>query len=265
MKQRTRHAILYGLTVTVCILAGLDSLFWRVDPAGKVRYLWDYYHLQQHAIPVPHGLVYIPGTYALNLYTVKIDENGFRAVQGSKSGDCTIAFIGDSLTFGIGSDTTFADLLAPDIPARVINAGIPGYNIDNIVRVPDSVPADGYVWLSFFNDGDAPLVWSIPDTPPPPALKLYFDYYFPAGSGAAPNADHFRQAGAALMSRGDVLIFAFEDMPLSDIVAEHDGHLIPYYTSMASTFDGHPDETGHTQIAAAMHDAVLVFTEKQCK
>lgn len=248
----------------VFVIIALDFLLWKTDPHGAIRYLWDYYHLQQHALPSPHGLLYEPGTYRLNMYTVTIGIDGFRAVPTNAGGSCRIAFIGDSMVFGMGSDVSFVDLLAGDMPADVINAAQPGYNIDNIARVPESVPADGYVYLAFFNDSEPPLRWELPSGYPPPALFLYRDYLTSPG-GLPVEEDYFEYRAADLFSREDVLVFAFEGLPLTDIAAAHGAVVIPLYTQLVSRYDGHPSPEGAAEIADSMRLAVAVFVEQQCE
>lgn len=85
-----------------------------------------------------HSESFDPKTGAL-IYSADytIDDNLLRSTKSAASGP-TIAFFGDSLTFGHGlgdADTLpqqFADLLPPDI--RVLNLGFPGYGPQHFLR-----------------------------------------------------------------------------------------------------------------------------------
>lgn len=242
----------------------IDQALWKVDPSGVVRYFHDHTALYSHSLPAPDGLRYTPGTHQFNQYRVTIGLDGFRAVPSNRGGECRIAFIGDSVTFGMGSDVSFVDVLATDIDAYVLNAGIPGYNIENIRLIPDLIEADGYIYLVVQNDGDPPLRWVSPSGKMPPATMLYLDTL--TSSGPAPiTDDYFQQYAVPLLSREDVLAFAFEGMGLTNTARELGAIVIPAYTGYVSKFDVHPNPEGAQQIAATMHNEVMRFVERQCK
>ena len=259
----SRRAVILFLCSVLAFFAGLDFMLWHIDYAGVVRYTLDYADLQAHAVPAPDGIRYEPGTYALRMYTVTIGADGLRAVPESRGGACRIAFVGDSIVFGMGSDISFVDLLAPDIDATVINAGIPGYGVENVAAELDSIAADGYVWLAFRNDSEPPLVYARPSGSIPPALLLYRDYLNPPPAPPL-RPDYFREHAAPILTRADVLVFAFDGLPLSDIAAEYGAHRIPNYHYAVSKYDGHANERGNAEVADSMRDAVAAFVERTC-
>lgn len=264
MNPRPRRRMLYGLTLLILFVAGLDFLLWHLDPSGIVRYWLDYNDLQSHALPAPDGLRYVPGHYRFRTYEVTIGLDGFRAVPSNQGGACRIVFIGDSVTFAQSSSLSFVEILAADLPATVINAGIPGYNIGNILPLVEALPADGYIYTVFFNDAYPPITWKPTQDTPPPALVLYRDLYltplaFPPIDPAA-----YAQQAAPLIQRDDVLTFAFDGQALTDIAAQTGAQRIPMYTRTASRFDGHASAAGNTEIAAAMRPAVLDFVARRC-
>ena len=63
------------------------------------------------------------------------NEQGFRDTESFEPASCGIAFVGDSMTFGIGveNDETFAELLEAQFPeCRCFNLGIPGFGVDQM-------------------------------------------------------------------------------------------------------------------------------------
>lgn len=262
MKQRVRHRLIYALVSILMTIWLIDVLLWKIDPNGVARYFADWRTLQSYATPVFDGYRYAPDTIPMIQYTAVIDENGFRAVPASRRAACRVVFIGDSLTFGMGSDETFVTLLAPDIDATVINAGLPSYNIENIVKVVAAVPADGYVWLVFANDDQPPARWQPVFGPMTPAIILYRDILNYAPPTARPV--YFETHAADLLARADMLAVAFEGFNLASQIQAQGGVIISPYTHIVSPYDGHPSAAGHQQIADDMHDAVLAFTARQC-
>jgi hypothetical protein len=265
MKQSHRRALISILAMIVLTMFLVDFFLWKVDPQGVVRYFQDYTALQLHALPAPDGLRYTPGTHRFTAHSVTIGLDGFRSVPTNRGGCCRITFIGDSVTFGMGANVSYVDLLAPDIEATVINTGIPGYNIENIALMPDIIEADGYIYLVVQNDADPPAVWRLPSGYVQPALSLYLAYLIPSGGSATmPDEAYFRQHAEPLLARDDVLTFAFEGAGLTDTARSLGVHVIPMYTSTASQFDAHPNPQGAAQIADAMRGAVVGFAARQC-
>lgn len=264
---KLRHPrIIAGLLSFFVFLWLFDFILWKVDPAGLMTLYYDRYDLQTHALPSPDGQRYIPGVYRLRTYTAVIGLDGFRAVPESRGGPCRIAFVGDSVTFGMGTEKSFVDFLAPDIDATVINAGNPAYNIENVREEMDAVDADGYIYLIFYNDDLPRVTWGIPAGHIPYALPAYVEYWNSDG-WLPPNLPMFRRNLAPIVARDDVLAFSFDGVPLSDTVkAEFPAvKLITMYQENVSHVDGHPNLKSTKLIADEMRDEVIPFTRRVCE
>lgn len=263
-----RRLILYILCVLVFIPLAVDFLLWHLDPIGIRRYFSDYEALSALSLPALDGLRFAAGVHRFSMYTVAIGKDGLRVVSGNQGGECIIAFVGDSVTFGMGSDVSYVDWLAPDIPSTVINGGIPGYSAGNVAKELDMIPADGYVWLIIQNDDEPPARWTRPTGGSmPSATTLYLGWLFP-GTYALPerNEQRFVEMAAPVLSRDDVLAFVFDHQALTDVVRREftDVIVIPHYSGHVSRFDVHPNAAGHRQIADAMRTRVLEFVTERC-
>lgn len=260
MKRFLRlHYVIFALVAFVLLL---DAALWWIDPTGWVNMLVDHNTIASHSLPSPDGLRYEPGNYRLRQYRVTIGLDGFRAVPDSQLSQCRIAFVGDSVTFGSGSDISFVELLAPELPAQVINAGIIGYNAANILAELSMVQADGYIWLVVPNDADPMLRWALPTGNMPPAIILSTTKHGPATG----DPEEFKRYASKILARDDLLAFAFADSHLSDLIAQSfpDVRLIPPHTQFVSAADYHPSPAGHQQIADAIRPEVKEFASKQC-
>lgn len=264
MRPRTRR-ILYIIAAFIGILLLLDALLWWIDPYGIVTLWKDAGAMVDTAHAAPDGWRYTPGVHEFITYSVVIDTDGFRAVPESNQGDCQIAVLGDSVAYGMGSSVSFVNLLAPDIPAQVVNRALPGYSAANILALLDTLDADGYVWLIIQND-DEPFSTFAPHYHPlQPALVEYFSFRAQPVPTPRPIA-WFTQPADQIMARGDVLSFAFAGAYLTEVAHERYGTtIIPPYTSFVSGVDYHPDPEGHRQIANAMRPYIVDFVGRTCE
>lgn len=269
MKFRHPGCIIAPIAVLLCLLI-LDAFLYRIDPSGLYRYYSDLNDLFANSLPAEDGYRLAPGTYYFRTFRVTIGLDGLRVVAGTKRASCRIAFVGDSVTFGFGSDTTFVDILASDLPARVINAGLTGYSAANVLLELDSIPAEGYVWIIVGNDDETFSGWHIPSSasPLPPAIAMYLGNLYVE----PPEHDvrRFQRSADIILARDDVLAFMFETNHNDPVqVFVHANYpqvrFIPEYTYRVSAADSHPDETGHAEIAAAMHDDVMAFAQQRCQ
>lgn len=270
MKSKPRyHWLIYVLCVFIFALIALDTMLWKIDPSGVVRYYHDFDALASLMVPSPDGIRYMPGQYAFTQYSLTITSEGFRSVPDNQGGACRIAFVGDSVTFGMGASDqdTFVNLLAPGIDATVINAALPAYSAGNVALLVDALPADGYVWLIIQNDDDKPMKYQRPSGGKlPSATVLYLGYFFP-GEGAVPKDEgRFVDMSAEILARDDVMAFVFEAQKLTDVVQREfpQVNVIPYYTSSVSRFDAHPSAKGHSEIADSIRGQVATFVAQRC-
>jgi hypothetical protein len=259
MKRKTRHILIYILLCIAFPLLLLDFLLYYFDPAGVVAYYADFADLQSHSLPAPDGARY-------RRYSVTIGLDGFRAILNNRGGQCRIAFLGDSVTFGMGADISFVDLLAPNIDATMINAGIPGYSAANVLAELDTIPADGYVWLIVANDDEPRAVWRESAGGLPSATALYLSWLFPFEETAAVNESRFTNDADKILARDDVLSFVFAGQRLTKLAQERypQVRLIPPYTGVVSHYDRHPSPEGARQIADHLRPYVLSFVQQKC-
>jgi lysophospholipase L1-like esterase len=259
---RVLIGVLIGVGLALLLLEGLLSL----DPLG-LRYIRDYKVLSDALIPAPAGYTYAPGVYTLSRSVVTMRADGTRLVPASAPDDtpAPLAFIGDSVTFGLGvsDDHTFTNLIASALPGtRVINAGLPAFNIVNIRRSLDTLPADArVVYLITANDSD-PIFepdfspeGRLPDLPwvllywlfLPPVLQAAND---PAFGNAGADMALYQREVAQIAADPRVLLIAGYDDRLTP--ATPGAVRIPRYTTRISFADEHPDASGHRELAAAL-------------
>ncbi len=259
-------AVLFGVLLSLLLLEGLLSF----DPVG-LRYIRDYKTLTDHLIPAPAGYTYAPGVYTLSRSVVTMRPDGTRLVPDSAP-DATpapLAFIGDSVTFGLGvsDDQTFVNLIARALPAmRVINAGLPAFNVVNIRRSLTTLPADArVVYLITDNDAD-PLFepdfspgGRLPDLPWTALYWLFLPTVLqanrdPAFTNAGADREMYLREVAQIAADPRVVLIAGYDDTLTLITPG--AVRIPRYTTRLSFADEHPDANGHRELAAAILSAL---------
>jgi len=154
-----RNASLF-LAATLFGLAGLEFAFWIIEPqptnVGAVKLetpkSWQVeddvvgYKLKP-GITVDSMSKY--GDQVLYHRKYTIDAAGARETPGSVSNGPTYLFIGDSLIFsqGLGDAETMASQFAQSLqpPAHVVNLGVPGYALNNLVRAVETGQYDPFV------------------------------------------------------------------------------------------------------------------------
>jgi len=255
--------------LSLTLLTGLtvEASLRLVDPLGMWAYYADFAYLQRLSIPYADGFRYKTGNYRFNTYNLRITTEGLRYVVPNDSA-CQIAFVGDSVAFGMGANTSFVNILAEDVGLNAVNYGIPAYSAENIAEVIANNDADGYVWLIISNDGDPARRYQAPSNKLLFASEFYGSYLLNRHYKSSPpnNADNFMSHAAPLLARDDVLTFAFEGAYLTDTaqVAYPNVIAIPLPTGSVSRFDPHPAEQGHIEIASAMNSHVREFVARVC-
>lgn len=265
MSKRFSRGVIGALVGLVATLFALDAALLYGDPAGVVAYHADFNALQAQSIPSPDGYRYTPGTHCFRTYCVTIGLDGLRAVPGSVSSACKIVFLGDSVTFGMGANRSYVDVLAPELPAEVVNAGLPGYSAVNVAALATAIPAEGYVWLIINNDDDPAYTWERGSGQMPSALTLYLGWLFPGDVGTSPDPAAFVRYAAPLLARDDVLAFAFAGHRLTEEAQGMGAHVIPFYRSTLSRADAHPDDAGAGELAGMVRDRVVDFVQERCR
>ncbi|MDZ4764614.1 MAG: SGNH/GDSL hydrolase family protein [Chloroflexota bacterium] len=274
MRKRVIRAIIGVLFVTALTIYLLEAALWFIDPLGITTYLRD----QSTFIIIPNaeGFTHPPGQIALRHWSYTIDSSGNR-VMPAGSDACTLAFVGDSITFGQGVNDTesFAYQFALDYPAvQFINLGKIAYNIANIRAAVENHPADGYIY--FITDNDDGLMWTRPTSEwgqpldPPEgraAIRYYIATFLELRTPAITDIDAFWRDFDALDARDDMLMFAMGSPLAAQIVERQpDVPVIPRWTVdlKVSWIDWHPNPAGHAYLMANMESAVRAFVTARC-
>lgn len=154
-----RNASLF-LAATLFGLAGLEFAFWIIDPqstnSGTVKLdVPDHWLIEDDVVgfKLKPGIIVDSmskyGDQVLFHQKYTIDAAGARATPGSVSNGPTYLFIGDSLIFsqGLGDDEAMASQFAQSLqpPAHVVNLGVPGYALNNLVRAVETGQYDPFV------------------------------------------------------------------------------------------------------------------------
>jgi len=154
-----RNASLF-LAATLFGLAGLEFAFWIIDPqstnSGTVKLdVPDHWRIEDDVVgfKLKPGIIVDSmskyGDQVLFHQKYTIDAAGARATPGSVSNGPTYLFIGDSLIFsqGLGDDEAMASQFAQSLqpPAHVVNLGVPGYALNNLVRAVETGQYDPFV------------------------------------------------------------------------------------------------------------------------
>lgn len=215
------------------------------------------------------GYRMLPGLHTFSNWSASINADGFRNVPDTHSAACSIALVGDSLTFGFGVNDadTWVNLLARDFPnVYILNAGVTGYNANQVLTTIEQVRAAGYFYLMIWNDAEPPLAidsrW--PDNNIS-ALSLYILWLRavepPSDMGA------FSDAVRNIEARPDTQIIGFQTEPpgIYAWVAEHySTPLILLYTHVNSHADSHPNMEGNKEIEVEIKPLFAQFAHRIC-
>lgn len=256
------------LLVAFFFLGLLEGLLRTVDPNG----VWQLHRIisDYQSASMPHVTrVYTmrPGFYRFDNHVVAWTNAYTRSVPDTQAGrDCSIIFVGDSLTFGWGvsDDETWVNLLARSLPGvTVINAGMNGYNIQQVSTVIDEMTADGFVWLMLQNDRN---VIGGYDYRRHVSVALW-DYWSVYVTRTAYRTEHARIDTALyddllsqVETRTDVLLVAFEG---DTVTPEHVRRIAPPAHTL-SNVDAHPNAAGHREIYDQMLPLVNDFVDRVC-
>lgn len=270
MTRKARRATIIAL-VNIAILLPLLEIGLRLfDPWGINRYYADWtvlYRAMEKRDIVDYTQQ--PGEYRFADWTATELSDYTRLLPDGGDGPCSLVFIGDSVTWGHGVDDhlTFANRLAvhfPDVTTR--NAAYSGYDSRQVRDLMLLYPADIYVYLVISNDPYArqqPFV--LDQGIAAGSLRRYIMYI--AGVYSSPpiyDWSRFWRDMDAMAADGRVVFTAFDDAFGRHIARYYPVHLIPYYHTVNSRIDGHPDDAGHAEIAAALLPVVKDAVYKVC-
>lgn len=255
--MRTLGKIGFGF---VFLLLVLEALLRVVDPWGiqqamaTSRVVYEGYAIDGDRV------ILVPGTYDNGDWHYTVLADGTRRVpESSADGQCTLAFVGDSVTFGWGvnDEDTFASVVASARPEwRVLNYGVAGYNRGDIQRLLQTLDVDAVVWLTIENDDGGDLASQIYGGSDPATGLLLEQYGRGLQQTIARNqqgpvvaSDAYITLAKEVLADG-VQIFSFADNPLPAGIPGV--HWLPAPTHTISRGDPHPNAQGHREIAEAM-------------
>lgn len=261
--------VLSMLAFAPLLLEGSLRLF---DPWRVGNLLADLRHLDlSYVASESRGYVLPAGHYQFSNWSAAILPDSTRAVPGTNDrATCTVVLLGDSMTFGmdVNDGDTWASLIARQLPSvRLINAGLIGYNLPEILKNYHAFPgADAYVYYLYADD-ERPSNWPLR---PPDANTSYTLAYLNVLTDYVPPFSptvwrSFFAALNGLASDSRVTLVAWNDGFGRQVAANVKGvHLIPVFAHRVSPSDGHPSAAGHAEIAAAMLPIVKRAVTERC-
>lgn len=267
--RRLRRRVVLGMLFLALEILLIDVLLRATDPLGAWAYANDLTIINNSYMLHPErGRTFSPGEYRATRWAYTITANHTRLVPGAREQECSIALVGDSVTFGLGVDdrNTWASLIAPHTPARIINAGVPGYNAQDVHRSIAGLRADGYVWLLIYNDAHPPIPWGPGAKFPDGGLTFHLHWLqrrmVATGVEADDDLDMFDRYAAMIADRDDALILAFDGQHLTDRVPA--AVTLPMYQTTVSPSDPHPDAAGNEVIAAGALEHIQALAGRVC-
>lgn len=271
-----RRGCLNAVKVTciwiIMVIVGLWALLKAFDPLGAIRLDTDLRRLFSGYVASPRAYALYPGEYQFTNWAAHIGKDHNRSVPDSKASDCTIAFLGDSVTFGFGVNDadTFANQIAQQLDARIINTALLGYNSVNVRLTIADTPADGYVYVVISNDDEPTHAWVNRHPTPldlgsPDVFGVHYNGLILRFGDVQHDRARFLADLDAMRSRGNVLFVSFEAASGWYAQLPPDVIRIPFWTRAVSFIDGHPNAEGHAEIAAALMPYVSEFEARVCK
>lgn len=276
MKKQTRHNIIGILGSILFFFLLLDASLYWIDPLGLVDAVHANHAYNAVMIDHPTGYALPSGTHHFHYWGATIQDDHSRYVPATNpNANCTIATIGDSMTFGLGVEDaeTWVNILAGQFQdVHFINPARPDYSATNTAELKAYYPADGYIWLIIQGDEQVPYRYQNvrPAYPYPPATALYRTRLISQlrGEQTYHGRDNdmtgYWQAIHEIADEG-VLLFGFQDSELANASTEqYPVILIPPRSHPISAVDSHPRPEGHQQIAEAMYPYIEDFVERVC-
>lgn len=265
-------SILIGSLISLLSLLIVGEAIARfIDPFGIGRARSDTTNLHFTFQPDATRLYTLtPGAYTFSNWSLTVNDDTFRRVPDTHpQADCTIALLGDSLTFGFGvsDNETFANVLAQRYSqVHLLNTGVSGYNTILIERTASTLEVDGYLYLLIGNDAQVREFDTTVQGHEPvwiqPTLKDYLSYLTRGATETTPvDMAAFKTAYAKLRTYPHMHIVGFET---SALTPETDARPIAMYNGTVSKVDAHPNAQGHVEIADAVDTEFAALVEKAC-
>jgi lysophospholipase L1-like esterase len=273
MSKQTRQNIIIALITIILSVSGLELFVRLADPLGIIQYQDDlrfiYSAAKEHEA---RGVALVPGQYKSDRWSFSIGYDGYRVTPSRNyNAECTIAMIGDSVTFGFGVNDgeTFTELLQKKFGGfQFINSGVSGYNSGNFEPTASEIGADGYIYTQIINDY-APAL-RMPTTKDRhnifAGLEKYAWVIWSDGRRQHLNNNAiWSQYGArydGFLERDNLLIFTPHHNAW--LIDQYGATSIGIWDSVISPRDGHPTPEGHRQLANEMAEYVETFLTETC-
>jgi hypothetical protein len=261
--------------ISLITLIMLEFLLWNIDPLGVMTERYWIEFVNKYRYEHPTGYAIQPGEYQIRGNTVTIDSAGNRQLPARYS-NCTIAFIGDSFTFGWGvsDNEAFPHLIAEMRPeVQFINTAKPGYNAVNLQRSFEHWSADAYIYTGNYND----LVHNTayPNASYMPqiehlALRAYssFMHRQQRQKNDVPTQTEKKRYDKMLstIESMDNVLVAFTDQHTAQVASRRlNGIIIMPDVTTISIADGHPDVAGHEIYAQKFLPQVDQLISENCQ
>lgn len=274
MSHNSRLNVIVLLCSTIISILALEIVLRVIDPLGAWVHATDSNDIifKNGVYDENVGYLINSGKYERRGWTVTIGEDGWReVVTNPQTSQCTIATIGDSVTFGWGIDDEdiWPNLMANEYrDVKFINRSLAGYNSSNIRGVVETVDADGFIYLAVGNDNQPPISGTSFWQPALDAtgISVYVEY---ATRKTEQRAlwELFEEDMQVILGY-QPLVFTFYD-PANDVTKWLEDHypevvVINIWTHSVSIADGHPDALGHMQIAEQMYSHVGLWLGEVC-
>lgn len=235
------------------------------DPLGVQAYYQWLAFAHNERIPHVTGYSYPTGVYTVQGHTVTIDDIGNRITPQRDNAACTVAFIGDSVTFGFGTsdDETFAYRLADALPGvQMINTGKAGYDSLNLALSVIDAEADLYVYLVVGNDAGEPT-WHGTHFDNRIAIRNMLMYFHASSLTYTIEHDLYAQT-LDVLEYFDVLYVGLDDNQATRIAQQRVDILMLPAIERISIADQHPTAQGHETIADAILPHLTARLQEHC-
>lgn len=266
--------ILFGVVATLLMVEfGLRL----IDPKGNFVHLEDRRLLNgKELIDLGRTQVLQAGRHELRGYTITITAQHTRLVPGTsyRQDACRVAFVGDSFTMAIGVDDeeTWVSELARQYPnLHLINAGMYGYNTEQVNYSITDISANFYIYLLFANDDAATQIGSLGDSRLFISALIAYTYpaFYVGNQRLTLPADDetFAREFAAVISNPDVFVIGFDRDPLVQEMAEqypNGVNIIPSFSNTVSPSDIHAGPLGNREIANSVSPLLSGWAEEKC-
>lgn len=273
-KLTLRRKAIYVLSGILLVCLAVEIFLRIVDPWGIYQMAYNLNTQTNSYVASDRGYVMYPGRYELRGWTATIDEYGNRVLPDAHAGDCEIAMIGDSITFGVGVNDaeTFANIISGQVDAHITNTAHGGHNSGNILKTLNATDADGFVYITMHNDDqpDQPVTDTLPRDTPYTTLAIagYIFYVFRANSAPKIVDSQFEANMAQIAAHDNLVMVTFDwQNDWADTLRKFNPDVvtIPEYVGRVSWIDGHPNAAAHQQIAANLLPHVKALESEVCQ